>query len=252
MRCGDPQHCRVVQETYIRLRNELAGTSIEVELFHARFPFGIRDGIEKRVLKRYGKDGRPADRNDRVLVATQVIEQSLDLDFDVMFSDVAPVDLVLQRTGRLHRHEHRDRGKPTLWLITPGEKDGRPDFGLSEYVYDTHILFRSLLALRHKANGLRDTIELPGEIDVLIRAVYSDAEVLGDLSEAEKGHWTVTKQQYETRHRKEEDEAGRRQIKAPPFRGRSHALSANPEKRITPTYTRLTKHSPALLARRCN
>jgi hypothetical protein len=79
-----------------------------------------------RCCKRFGKEGTPAERNKRVLVATQVVEQSLDLDFDLMLSDVAPVDLVLQRAGRLHRHERgsRPRGvaRPQLWLIEPATK----------------------------------------------------------------------------------------------------------------------------------
>ena len=104
-------------------------------------------------------------------MATQVIEQSLDLDFDFMFSDVAPVDLVLQRAGRLHRHERGKRGDPKLWLIKPGEKpDGTPDFGKSEYVYARYILLCSLLALRHENAQPRAVIELPSNIDDLITA----------------------------------------------------------------------------------
>src|SRR6185312_2333782 len=106
-----------------------------------------------------------------VLVATQVIEQSLDLDFDVMVSDVAPVDLVLQRAGRLHRHERAERPVavcvPNLGLIEPGEKDGRPDFGASEWVYDLHVLLRSYLVL----HGLK-AVTLPDEIDGMIDATY--------------------------------------------------------------------------------
>jgi CRISPR-associated endonuclease/helicase Cas3 len=99
----------LAQNTYLQLRDALKAHGIDVELFHARFPFGRRREIEDAVLKRFGKNGGPAERNQRVLVATQVVEQSLDLDFDVMISDVAPVDLVLQRAGRLHRHTRGQR-----------------------------------------------------------------------------------------------------------------------------------------------
>ena len=101
----------------------------ELGLFHARFVFEDRDCIEKQCLDRFGPpDGttkttpkRPPGRY--VLVATQVVEQSLDLDFDIMVSDPAPVDLLLQRSGRLQRH-HRP-GRPehpcTLYVRWPAE-----------------------------------------------------------------------------------------------------------------------------------
>src|SRR5581483_7852384 len=117
-------------------------------------------------LARFGKAGetvtmpdgtsRTVERPARaVLVATQVIEQSLDLDFDLMVSELAPVDLVLQRLGRLHRHARPDRpahlSTPTLWLIEPTLEDGVPRFeDGQDLVYDPHILLRSWLELRHR------------------------------------------------------------------------------------------------------
>src|SRR5581483_738891 len=86
----------------------------ELMLLHSRFQAGARDRIEKEALVRFGHPEATVEtengpkRTDRprraVLVATQVVEQSLDLDFDLMVSDLAPVDLLLQRVGRLHRH----------------------------------------------------------------------------------------------------------------------------------------------------
>jgi CRISPR-associated endonuclease/helicase Cas3 len=75
----------------------------ELGLFHGRFLFKDRERIEADCLRKFGKgnDHRP---HRFVLVATQVIEQSLDVDFDLMISDLAPIDLLLQRSGRLHRH----------------------------------------------------------------------------------------------------------------------------------------------------
>lgn len=178
----------LAQATYTELKAAFAGTDTEVELFHARFPFGRRDQIEKNVLKRYGKTkqdvtddkGRIVTAPNRpakaILVATQVIEQSLDLDFDVMVSDVAPVDLVLQRAGRLHRH-NRERpaalGVPNLWLIEPGDKDGRPDFGHSEAIYARFVLLRSFIALKGKSR-----VELPGDLEQLVEQIYGN-EPLG-------------------------------------------------------------------------
>lgn len=173
---------RMAQETYLQLRDVLKADGIEIELFHARFPFKRRDEIETSVLKRFGKEGGPAERNRCVLVATQVVEQSLDLDFDVMVSDVAPVDLVLQRAGRLHRHERGKRpvgvAEPRLWLIEPEKKEILPDFGGSEWVYARYILLRSYLALQ-----LVGSIRLPDDLEHFVEQVY------GEASLAVPEHW---------------------------------------------------------------
>ncbi len=90
-----------------------------VQLFHARFTLGDRLAVEQDVLLRFGKESTQGLRRGQVLVATQVVEQSLDLDFDLMATDLAPIDLVVQRAGRLHRHRRGDRGVPTLVLHGP-------------------------------------------------------------------------------------------------------------------------------------
>jgi CRISPR-associated endonuclease/helicase Cas3 len=161
----------LAQRTYVELRDALQADGISIELFHARFPFRRRMEIEDAVLKRFGKNGGPMERHKRVLVATQVVEQSLDLDFDVMISDVAPVDLVLQRAGRLHRHTRDQRpigvADPRLWLIEPTIKAGLPVFGPSEWVYARFVLLRSHIALKQV-----QTIRLPDDLERFIEQVY--------------------------------------------------------------------------------
>lgn len=76
-------------------------------LFHSRFAFHDRQRIESQTLNLFGKQSG-AQRAGKVIIATQVIEQSLDIDCDEMISDLAPVDLLIQRAGRLQRHI-RDR-----------------------------------------------------------------------------------------------------------------------------------------------
>ena len=227
----------LAQETFLLLRDELKKEGIVVELFHARFPFGRRQEIETAVLERFGKKGGTEKRNKRVLVATQVVEQSLDLDFDVMFSDVAPVDLVLQRAGRLHRHarEVRPSGveSPHLWIIEPGVKDGRPDFGKSEFVYSSHYLFRSLLALQ-RHNEASHLIELPCDIDRLVENVYSQIEPPPGLTDPEKRYWHDSQVEYEAIRRLEEGEAEVRQIKKPSFSGVLAQIVAEPREEENP------------------
>ena len=88
-----------------------------LHLFHARFALGDRLAIESAVLGRFGPESGPAERGGHILVATQVVEQSLDLDFDWMVSDLAPIDLLIQRAGRLRR--------TAALALRPGRDGGR-------------------------------------------------------------------------------------------------------------------------------
>ena len=83
-----------------------------VILYHARFALTDRLHIGAEVLKRFGKESTAADRRGRLVIATQVVEQSLDVDFDYMVTDLAPIDLIIQRAGRLKRHARDTAGEP--------------------------------------------------------------------------------------------------------------------------------------------
>ncbi len=166
-------------ETYDYLCRELRDT--ECFLFHARTLQKWRHEREEEVEHKFGKGKKQPDGTcvnpDRpfrsVLVATQVIEQSLDLDFDLMFSEIAPVDLLLQRAGRMHRHLRvRPQGleTPCFTVLCDAEVSGPPpdSFGNGiEYVYDRYILLRTWLVLRQ-----RREINIPDEVETLIEAVY--------------------------------------------------------------------------------
>jgi CRISPR-associated endonuclease/helicase Cas3 len=105
----------------------------QVTLFHSRFTVGDRARIEEETLRQFGPDSGAPERRGRLLVATQVVEQSLDLDFDLLVSDLAPLDLVVQRAGRLRRHARTgagdrtdgadDRGPARLLLFGPQPAD---------------------------------------------------------------------------------------------------------------------------------
>lgn len=85
----------------------MSARNVASTVFHARFALVDRLRIERDVVRDFGKAGDEASRSRRVLIATQVVEQSLDLDFDLLVSDLAPMDLLIQRAGRLWRHAHR-------------------------------------------------------------------------------------------------------------------------------------------------
>jgi CRISPR-associated endonuclease/helicase Cas3 len=78
----------------------------DIILFHGRFPYQWRKEIEDKVLQLFSKEQQYRPKK-AILIATQVIEQSLDLDFDLMISDLAPIDLLIHRIGRLHRQTPR-------------------------------------------------------------------------------------------------------------------------------------------------
>jgi len=162
------------QEMYRAIKKTGIVPEQDLMLFHARFPFAWRDEIEKEVLSRFGKGGQRPGK--AIVVATQVIEQSLDLDFDLMVTDLAPVDLILQRAGRLHRHQQNSRpvplSSPRLLITMPALENGVPDFGRDVYVYERYVLLRSYLALQG-----RQQITLPDETAMLIETVYGDEEL---------------------------------------------------------------------------
>lgn len=164
----------------------------ELDLFHARYLYEAREGRELRTLLRFSKPGgwvdtgagtvREVKRPHRaVLVATQVVEQSLDLDFDLMVTEMAPVDLLLQRAGRLHRHGRsrpKNLDEPALWIMAPEMEGQVPSFGKgTEAVYDYHLLLRSWLVLQK-----RQAISIPQEMEDLIEAVYGEGPPPGTLA----------------------------------------------------------------------
>ena len=164
------------QATFRHLR-DICESEIELLLFHSRFTAERRIRIEQEVLDRFDKrsllpagEPRATIRPRRcILVATQVVEQSLDLDFDEMISEVAPIDLLLQRAGRLHRHDrdHRPTGhQPRLHVLMPHTAE-QLDFGGTERVYDRFILLKTICAL----DGL-ETLRIPQDLRGIIEAVY--------------------------------------------------------------------------------
>ncbi|TNG65868.1 CRISPR-associated helicase Cas3', partial [Salmonella enterica] len=91
-------------DTYQQLLHEGIVPEQDLLLFHSRFAFIDRIAIENKTLNWFGNNAPVSERRGKVLIATQVVEQSLDLDFDWMITDLAPIDLLIQRAGRLQRH----------------------------------------------------------------------------------------------------------------------------------------------------
>lgn len=154
----------------------LEALGLEPRLFHARFALVDRLNIEKEVVALFGKHGQYAERAGQVLIATQVVEQSLDLDFDVLVTDLAPIDLLIQRAGRLWRHHRPERnGQPELLVVGPEPVANADEewfsraFPRAQYVYRDHA--RLWLTARTLEGS---NIASPDGMRTLIEAVYGE------------------------------------------------------------------------------
>ncbi|MGV4324838.1 CRISPR-associated helicase/endonuclease Cas3 [Trueperella pyogenes] len=165
---------RRAQEAFRELSAEYPG---EVELHHAAFIASDRSAKEDALRERLGSRARRgAGRPWRqIIVATQVAEQSLDIDADVLITDIAPIDLIIQRAGRIHRHERPldDRPvklrKPMVFVRGVYDEGMVPRFDSgTEFIYGEGIL---LSTMAH----LPETLRRPSDVPELVRRVY-DAE----------------------------------------------------------------------------
>lgn len=160
----------------------LRARGVSAQLLHARFALCDRKRIEAEVLARVGKHG--ADRAGYVLVGTQVLEASLDLDFDVMLSDIAPVAALIQRAGRLWRHmdcrpaHGRPVDRPLLHVLSPDpavvidDKWLHGTLGSGAFVYAPGDIWRTAHVLFSAGR-----IDAPHGLRALIEAVHGEATV---------------------------------------------------------------------------
>ena len=163
----------------------LRAEGLEPTLLHARFAMGDRLDIEERVRETLRKpDARDnSKRRGFVLVGTQILEQSLDYDVDAMITDLAPIDLMIQRAGRLWRHTDRT-GRPVispeLLVLSPNPADVlnrdwyRQISTRAAAVYDHHgLVWRSAKVLFEAG-----AISTPGGVRGLVEAVYANRDAV--------------------------------------------------------------------------
>ncbi|MFE5913480.1 CRISPR-associated helicase Cas3' [Streptomyces wedmorensis] len=183
------------QATESALQDAYKDGSTLVRILHARMPVHQRHGVTRR-LERWTGPVRPAHRRpdgawiaptgkrpDRplVVITTQVAEQSLDVDFDLVISDLAPFALLAQRAGRGHRHQGRARPpyaqQPTLHVLTPVTQQGKPTVP----VYWGEVYDASLLRRTHEHLGtLTGPVAVPEDLQHHVDAVYSDTYTADD------------------------------------------------------------------------
>jgi CRISPR-associated endonuclease/helicase Cas3 len=161
----------------------------KIHLFHARFVLGDRLGLEDKVKEFFGPKSGTEQRTGKLLIATQVVEQSLDLDFDYLLTDLAPMDLVIQRAGRLRRHKRDktgmikdtdERGEIVLGVLGPDLEKADKHwysrfFPKAEKVYPHH----GRLWLTAKWFQAHGHFSVPGDMRKMIEAVYGEEAVDG-------------------------------------------------------------------------
>lgn len=199
-------------------------------LFHARFPPIWRQEIERKVLAKFGKPDKdkPDQRPHKaIVIATQVIEQSLDLDFDLMLTDLAPIDLLIQRAGRLHRHQREERyGLARRLVIIPPivDENNIPRFKRRQDVYEPYVLLQTYLALDGKSAML-----LPKDTTDLIEAVYGNRIAEAGLSLAWEETLQKTRREMDDHRREAEQKATSQLVLAPDDRRLLKQRNANLE-----------------------
>lgn len=200
------------QQTYLALRQEWGD---DLVLLHGRLIAEARSGRAARILDALGPPGRPESRRPGrlVVVATQVAEQSFDVDVDLLLTDLAPIDLILQRIGRLHRHrrplgERPSRLRQPRAVVTGVAWDdaGLPRFPRgSEVVYGRYPLIRAAALVREAAWGPGWLV--PTEVPRLVALGYGDDSLAppewASLVEEARVAW--------------QEEQARRRKKAAPF-----------------------------------
>lgn len=163
------------QQRYLDLAARAAELGVACGLLHSRFTATDRRHIEELWVDLFGKPGWGQRAGQgRILVGTQVLEQSLDIDADFLITRFAPSDMLLQRLGRLWRHTATPRPASAVcesWLLAPdltsAVESPHLAFGGSAYVYSPYVLCRSL----EEWQG-RTRLSLPHDIRAVIEATY--------------------------------------------------------------------------------
>lgn len=148
---------------------------IDVGLLHSRFTPSDRQRNETRWTGLYGKASDERDLRGRILIGTQVLEQSLDIDADFLVTRLCPTDMLFQRMGRLWRHEGTARpagARRECWVLSPSLDEAYEQprvFDPSGAVYSPYVLARTLEVWEG-----RKSVSIPADIRPLLEATYAD------------------------------------------------------------------------------
>ena len=182
-------------EAFNEAKSRLGIHEDNLTLFHSRFCMADRIRIENLVLEKFGKSSTPKQRQGQLLIASPILDQSLDADLTVMISDVAPIDVLVQRLGRCCRHVRDEnelriegdidgRGKPVLHLHGPAFTNDPDKDWLKKFSRGTQAIYQDTALIWLTVQKLLETgqVSMPGLARELIEAVYGPG-VKDDLPE---------------------------------------------------------------------
>ncbi|MFP3042860.1 CRISPR-associated helicase Cas3' [Treponema primitia] len=175
------------QKRYSDFTGRIGNLTITVEfgLLHSRFTKHDRKENEDKWVDLFGEKGKERRQEcGRILVGTQVLEQSLDIDADFLVTRICPTDMLLQRIGRLWRHNDTVRPAEAhceAWILMPEyekvlagynkktENVFNQELGKTSYVYDPYVLLRTIEIWRDLTS-----LTLPEDIRPLVEATYAE------------------------------------------------------------------------------
>ncbi|MEW6399717.1 MAG: CRISPR-associated helicase Cas3' [Bacillota bacterium] len=162
------------QAAYESLRDRLAGLA-PVVLLHGRF--NGRDRLDKERVVRRCAGARSGERRPVVLVATQVVEVSLDIDLDLLYTDPAPLEALIQRFGRINRRCTRGFAPVHVFVL--------PDDG--QHVYDAGLVRAALRVLKDKDGEV---------IDEEAISEWLDQVYVGDIAASWEKEYAASHEQF--------------------------------------------------------
>lgn len=181
------------QKRYTICSARASAMNVETGLLHSRFTPRDREKNEALWTALYGARAKNRGETGRLLIGTQVLEQSLDIDADFLVTRICPTDMLFQRLGRLWRHARHDRAASAqreAWILAPETdtacQSPKTAFASTGYVYSPYILCRSL-----EVWDKQNIITMPNDIRAMLEATYAARtdeptlgmqEVLNDLA----------------------------------------------------------------------
>ena len=166
------------QTVYEALAARLEGSGVHSELLHGRFNMHDRSNKEATIRERSGSTSDK--RTPVLLVATQVVEVSLDIDLDTIYTDPAPLEALIQRFGRVNRRRKLNGLAPVHVFTKPAD---------GQHIYDETLVKRTLSILR--SNNGQAIHE--GEIGQWLDQIYD-----GEVAERWQQEYEIAADEFES------------------------------------------------------